>query len=218
VLQGPVSGTCARQVAQAAYNCPNDLSQVFTTPELVPTAWRTTFGRGILKTSVYLFPIVAVISSIPVFSIVIKYNMMENGFSKTVSFLWGVVFPWIFAFPLIYMPNVLGQFVNFTSLVFVAFTDFIVPWALYVQLQRGRDDGMSEEKSFVGGLSNEAREAEVHVHYAIPRSLGMSTSSKRKCSIFFMLVLGALSVVAFVLSVVQGSYQWDLQTCALVGN
>ena len=33
------------------------------------------------------------------------------------------------------MPNILAQFVNFTSLLFVSFTDFIVPWALYIQLQ-----------------------------------------------------------------------------------
>merc|ERR1711970_255413 len=92
-----------------------------------------------------MFPVVAVISSIPVFSIVIKYNMIENNWSKSCSYLWGVIFPWVFAFPLLYMPNVLAQFVNFTSLIFVSFTDFIVPWALYIELQNRRDDNDARE-------------------------------------------------------------------------
>jgi hypothetical protein len=218
VLQGPVTASCARMATESDYNCANDMLQVLSTRALVPKSWDHPFGRVVLKTSVYLFPIVAVISSIPVFSIVIKYNMMENGFSKTTSFLWGVIFPWIFAFPLLYMPSVLAQFVNFTSLVFVSFTDFIVPWALYVELQKGRDSGVSEESSFVAGMSEEAREAEVRAHYAIPRWLGMSTSAKRIFSYSFMIFLGVAAVVASVLTVIQGTYTLDLQVCALVGN
>merc|ERR1712100_711775 len=42
-------------------------------------------------------------------------------------------------------PNVLAQFVNFTSLVFVSFTDFIVPFSLYVELQRRQQDSGREE-------------------------------------------------------------------------
>ena len=52
------------------------------------------------------------------------------------GFTWGVLFPWGAALPLLYMPDVLAQVVNFTSLVFVSFTDFIVPFALYFILQR----------------------------------------------------------------------------------
>ena len=105
-----------------------------------------------LKLTVYLFPIVAIVSSIPVFSIVIKYNLVENGVSDRVAFLWGVVFPWVLhiqlatppnllllqaiSMPLLYMPNILAQFVNFTSLIFVSFTDFIVPFTLYIVLQK----------------------------------------------------------------------------------
>lgn len=42
----------------------------------------------VMQFSVYLFPIVAVLSSIPVFSIVIKYNCLENGWSHKSSFVW----------------------------------------------------------------------------------------------------------------------------------
>jgi hypothetical protein len=34
------------------------------------------------------------------------------------------------------MPNALAQFINFSSLVFVAFTDFLVPFSLYVLLMK----------------------------------------------------------------------------------
>merc|ERR1711970_1003806 len=113
-----------------------------------------------------MFPVVAVISSIPVFSIVIKYNMIENNWSKSCSYLWGVIFPWVFAFPLLYMPDVLGQFVNFTSLVFVAFTDFIVPWALYIELQNRRDDRQEYEN--VSVLAEQYEQAGVlRPHYAV---------------------------------------------------
>merc|ERR1719231_438639 len=156
-----------------------------------------------------MFPIVAVVSSIPVFSIVIKYNMLENGFSKQFGFLWGVVFPWVVGFPLLYMPNFLAQFVNFSSLVFVSFTDFIVPWALYIKLQ---DKRVSEKTPEAGSyLCQEEVHAQIHAHYAIPRAWGVTIGTKKRCSLLLMLVLTVAAVIATVLTIVQGSYSIDLQ-------
>jgi hypothetical protein len=42
----------------------------------------------------YLFPIVALLSGIPVFSIIVRYNLMENGTSKLWANFWAVFFPW----------------------------------------------------------------------------------------------------------------------------
>jgi len=215
VLQGPVTNTCQRQAVDASFNCPNDLLQVLTDKNLIPESWQGSASRAVLKTSVYLFPIVAVISSIPVFSIVIKYNMIENNFSRTTSYLWGVIFPWLIAFPAIYMPNVLGQFVNFSSLIFVAFTDFIVPWALYIELQKLRDAGVGESGSILGEVETAAN---VHAHYAISRRLGVSSSAKRYISYILMCLLVIASVVATILTVYQGTYTFNLQVCALVGS
>ena len=50
-----------------------------------------------------MFPIVAVLSSIPVFSIVIKYNCIENGWSQKAGTFFGVIFPWVVAAPLLYV-------------------------------------------------------------------------------------------------------------------
>ena len=79
---------------------------------------------------------VAILSSIPVFSIVIKYNCIENGFSTKFSNFWGVLFPWIAAAPLLYQPGALATIINFSSLFFVSFTDFIVPWCLYIVMNQ----------------------------------------------------------------------------------
>merc|ERR1712113_64320 len=51
VLQGPVTGTCARNVADHSYNCPNDVMQALSQQ----------YNNGdaisyMVKTSVYLFP------------------------------------------------------------------------------------------------------------------------------------------------------------------
>jgi hypothetical protein len=42
----------------------------------------------------YLFPIVALLSGIPVFSIIVRYNLIENGVSKLWANFWAVLFPW----------------------------------------------------------------------------------------------------------------------------
>eukprot|EP00051_Salpingoeca_urceolata_P006736 m.89093 g.89093 ORF g.89093 m.89093 type:complete len:562 (+) comp14964_c0_seq2:148-1833(+) len=138
-LAGPATNKCA----DPEFGCADSIMTVFTTQDMAKSVltggdgfWMGKGASFVLKLSVYMFPIVAVLSSIPVFSIVIKYNCVENGFSHTFSFLWGVVFPWVVAFPLLYQPDALNQFITFSSLIFVSFTDFIVPWWLYIVLQR----------------------------------------------------------------------------------
>jgi len=241
VLQGPVTGTCPRQVNHTNFNCPNDLMQTLTQGGTAP--WGSSPAMGfLLKASVYMFPIVAVVSSIPVFSIVIKYNLVENGYTDSAGFFWGVLFPWLIAFPLLYMPNVLAQFVNFTSLIFVSFTDFIVPFSLYVELQHrqlesNRDDVKQRMSSTSGSLpaspvkqdsnslyehlyaGEEAAEGEFAYHTALTDGCGKNSPDfKIYLSWSLGIILLVLSCVGFVLSIEQGSYAFNSQVCALVGN
>uniref|UniRef100_A0A7S2QLR0 Amino acid transporter transmembrane domain-containing protein n=1 Tax=Zooxanthella nutricula TaxID=1333877 RepID=A0A7S2QLR0_9DINO len=145
VLQGTVTNKCARQMQDGSYNCANDLLQVFSAAG-TSAEWSGSFGGRLIKCSVFVFPIVAVVSSIPVFSIVVKYNMLEHGFSRSFSYFWGVMLPWIIAAPISYMPNVLSQLINISSLVFVTFTDFIVPLAIYAKLQKAQRGGCSRKE------------------------------------------------------------------------
>jgi len=241
VLQGPVTATCPRNVYATAhnssFNCPNDLMQTLTQPATAP--WQGNgFASAILQTSVYMFPIVAVVSSIPVFSIVIKYNLIENGMSETYGFLWGVIFPWIISFPLLYMPNVLAQFVNLTSLVFVSFTDFIVPFALYIVLQNRQKESQrgahadeetgSKTENLLGETAAEAQHSrlndfesfdEVEAHHALPEGYGRnSPETKITISRVLGIALTMMSVVGFYLTVTQGVWAFDATTCSSVGN
>jgi len=141
ILAGPATNLCEIS-PDDGQGCQQDILAVLKyTSDIapghpgMPPSWNGhPVLRYILLTSVYMFPIVAVLSSIPVFSIVIKYNLEENGFSKPLSFVWGVIFPWIIALPLLYMPDSLNQFITFSSLLFVSITDFIIPWILYIIL------------------------------------------------------------------------------------
>eukprot|EP00908_Phaeocystis_cordata_P004456 Transcript_14838.p1 GENE.Transcript_14838~~Transcript_14838.p1 ORF type:complete len:611 (+),score=262.14 Transcript_14838:70-1902(+) len=258
VMQGPVTGTCRKQAYEdPQFDCANDLLQLLAAPPegTVSAVWRTPFASALLKVSVYAFPIVAVVSSIPVFSIVIKYNLVENGFSARLGFLWGVLFPWLAAFPLLYMPNILSQFINFTSLLFVSFTDFIVPFSLYVVLQRKlRTDKLASDASLdashasslscaswhgarstllaSGGGGGAAAEAEPRLsvlsedaapslrrrHVAFPRRWRLSFTSKQLWAVCMGTTLTLLSAAATVLTIDQGSYDLDADTCALVGS
>ena len=267
VLEGTVSGTCARQSVATSphydpdFSCANDLLQLFSAPPVgtVGALWTGAGASALLKVSVYAFPIVAVVSSIPVFSIVIKYNLVENGFSKRAGFVWGVLFPWLAALPLLYMPQILSQFINFSSLLFVSFTDFIVPFSLYVVLQRKMKAhadaarvaplnlnaaplAASEERSTGGStpwagahaalldgttttsLSSEAaidllaeRALESLRHTTFPRKWRLSHAAKQCCAISMGVVLVALACLATVLTIQQGTYEFNGQVCALVG-
>jgi hypothetical protein len=218
VLQGLVTNTCARQQADPSFNCPNDLMQALTQRQTEPSSWASSgFSNALLEASVYGFPLAAVVSSIPIFSIVIKYNLVENGFSNTSSFAFAVLFPWMIGFPLLYMPNVLAQVVNFTSLIFVTFTDFIVPLLLYVKLQqqRGEHAELSENNSTLG---QELVDEGVHAHYAFPRRWGLSSGVKTYSAYLIAAFLAISAGIAAIQSVFQGDYTFDLQVCALVGS
>lgn len=223
-LQGPVKGNCLQNVIDSDYNCPNDLMQLFTGSTAVIngvktniTPWHNnSFLTFVLKTSVYLFPIVAVVSSIPVFSIVIKYNLQENGFSSASGFLWGVVFPWVVAFPLLYMPNALAQVVNFTSLVFVSFTDFIVPFSLYFVLQDRRKE---QRSALLAAHKEDTEEPKLEEYLSMAeKELHESSYAKKVIAVTMGLFLSGLAFAGTYLTIEQGTYQLDEHTCALTGS
>eukprot|EP01059_Diplonema_ambulator_P033154 TRINITY_DN6806_c0_g1_i1.p1 TRINITY_DN6806_c0_g1~~TRINITY_DN6806_c0_g1_i1.p1 ORF type:complete len:571 (+),score=130.81 TRINITY_DN6806_c0_g1_i1:51-1715(+) len=144
-LAGPATGNCEKMVGYP-YSCADSVLGIITTPKLmeqmIPDIHNNSFANFLAQMSVYLFIPGAVLSGIPVFSIVVKYNCIENGLSKRFSEFWGIVFPWLVAIPLLYQPDALNQFITYSSLIFVSFTDFIVPWYLYfVLLRQTKDKG-----------------------------------------------------------------------------
>ena len=148
--------------------------------------------------------------------------------------LFAVVFPWIVAIPLSWQPDALNNFINFSSLVFVSFTDFIVPWALYIILQR-----RSEQKAGSEALLKNDAEANYHdgplmqamhdpiagmyedeeakdevpegvvVHYALPTTWSISPRTKTVLTVILVVFMTAGAVVATIQSIEQtGSDPW----------
>ncbi|CAG8547393.1 20543_t:CDS:2, partial [Gigaspora rosea] len=81
----------------------------------------------------YLFPIVALITSIPVYMIIVRLNLIShNNFTKRNAILVSSVFPWIIILPF-QTGFWLNSFMNWTSLIFSTITNFILPfWLFYL--------------------------------------------------------------------------------------
>eukprot|EP01027_Heterolobosea_sp_BB2_P018639 GEZU01026226.1.p1 GENE.GEZU01026226.1~~GEZU01026226.1.p1 ORF type:complete len:439 (+),score=117.50 GEZU01026226.1:777-2093(+) len=95
--------------------------------------------------SVYLFPIVVLLSSIPVLSIIIKYNIVENNLCRPLfANFWAVILPWLISIPF-YTGNGLAIVVNYSSLLFGGFTNFVVPLLLYVVAIRQEKKKLKEQ-------------------------------------------------------------------------
>ncbi len=94
-------------------------------------------GSVITEVSVYLFPIIAVASSIPVFSIIIRYNLMENGLcNKFWANVWAVVLPWVLAVPLTAGNTIFNSVATYTSILFQIPINLIVPFWIYIMAMR----------------------------------------------------------------------------------
>lgn len=87
--------------------------------------------------SVYLFPLIVVASSIPIYSIIIRYNLIENHICSTRwANFWAVVFPWLLVIPLTAGNNVFNQVVAITSILFQIPINLIVPFVIYLLARR----------------------------------------------------------------------------------
>ena len=105
------------------------------------------------------------------------------------------------------------------------FTDFIVPWGLYITLQRmemrRRRGSLPRNEtepllpsSHAAPAVHSLQSLDVSEHWAIPQRWGCSPSSKLYSSAVLVTVLGAASAVATYYTIVQSvDMDWD---CAAV--
>eukprot|EP01064_Diplonema_japonicum_P004702 TRINITY_DN1308_c0_g3_i1.p1 TRINITY_DN1308_c0_g3~~TRINITY_DN1308_c0_g3_i1.p1 ORF type:complete len:596 (+),score=98.99 TRINITY_DN1308_c0_g3_i1:72-1790(+) len=232
-LAGPATGKCEK-IDGYPYSCANTVLNIFTTPKLMKTMIPDIHNHGaanfIAQLSVYLFIPGAVLSGIPVFSIVVKYNCIENGCSKRFSDFWGIVFPWLIAIPLLYQPDALNQFITYSSLIFVSFTDFIVPWYLYYFLLKGKvqgtidieaeSDDSDEERNLVKVNDSfhlsEFEEGTIPVHWAFPPQLNLSLKARKNAALVLVFIMGTAAVSGTIFSIAtSATNSWN---CAGVGT
>eukprot|EP01095_Lingulamoeba_sp_RSL-Kostka_P006062 TRINITY_DN186_c0_g1_i1.p1 TRINITY_DN186_c0_g1~~TRINITY_DN186_c0_g1_i1.p1 ORF type:complete len:498 (-),score=105.27 TRINITY_DN186_c0_g1_i1:4-1497(-) len=82
---------------------------------------------------VYIFSLGVIGLGIPLFSIIIRYNLYVGGvFGNRWSAFWGTVFPWLVSW-LLYQGNGFNNFVNWASLFINGFINFVVPFVLYLK-------------------------------------------------------------------------------------
>ena len=81
----------------------------------------------------YLFPIVALVTSIPIFSIIVRYNLLENNLCGPFwAAFWGAVFPWLAAIAL-YTGDALDDVVNWSGLLTIVPLNFVLPAWFYIE-------------------------------------------------------------------------------------
>ncbi|TVY52001.1 hypothetical protein LCER1_G006470 [Lachnellula cervina] len=79
-----------------------------------------------------LFPVAVLVTSVPVFSIVIRYNLVRGNLcSNRYAILWASVLPWVIIIPL-QTKGYLVIIMNWASLIFGSTTNFIIPLVLFI--------------------------------------------------------------------------------------
>jgi len=112
----------------------------------VINASTTGVNHYIAQVFVYLFPVAALLSSIPVYSIVIRYNLVENKICrKSFAQFWAVVFPWVLSV-VFYTGAGLLVLINWASLLVTGFINFVIPMILFIVVMRSTFDGYSFEE------------------------------------------------------------------------
>ena len=85
----------------------------------------------VARVATYLFPWSALVSSIPVYGIVVRYNLVSNGIcGRRWALWWSVGFPWVAAMALI-AGDLLDVLVTWGSLLTTVPLNFILPCALF---------------------------------------------------------------------------------------
>ncbi|KAK5577202.1 hypothetical protein RB653_002142 [Dictyostelium firmibasis] len=85
------------------------------------------------KLSVYLFPFIVLASTIPVFSIIVRYNLTQNKFLPTwIANIISIVLPWLIVIPF-QTGDWLNIISNYSSLFFGSVANFIIPFILYIK-------------------------------------------------------------------------------------
>ncbi|KAI8984130.1 transmembrane amino acid transporter protein-domain-containing protein [Mycotypha africana] len=91
----------------------------------------STQGSVASKVTAYIFPVCALITSIPVFAIVIRSNLLRGEIcSPAWATFWSNLFPWFICIPL-QTKSYVGVIQNWSSLFFQSTVNYILPFILY---------------------------------------------------------------------------------------
>lgn len=85
------------------------------------------------RISGYFIPAAIFVTSIPVYAIIVRYNLIDNNLcNKYWAFFFSVIFPWLIAIPF-YTGSGLTTVINFASLFLQSTINFILPLLIYIR-------------------------------------------------------------------------------------
>ena len=94
------------------------------------------------KVTSFLYPIITIISGIPIYSLIVRYNLIDSGLcKKSWANFWGVILPWIISLPF-YSGNGLNIVINWTSLLFNGVINFVIPLVFYLRMMQLKHYGL----------------------------------------------------------------------------
>lgn len=120
------------------------------TSNILSTIASTPFNKGsVAFSNNFVFPIFSLITSIPVYIIVIRVNLIQSKvFDKTWATFWSSIFPFFVVIPF-QTGGYVNALMNWTSLIFTSVTNFIVPFVIYIFLDKRNiksDDDEEDEE------------------------------------------------------------------------
>eukprot|EP01123_Difflugia_compressa_P011689 TRINITY_DN4763_c0_g1_i1.p1 TRINITY_DN4763_c0_g1~~TRINITY_DN4763_c0_g1_i1.p1 ORF type:complete len:321 (-),score=42.02 TRINITY_DN4763_c0_g1_i1:62-943(-) len=104
-------------------------------------------GTLYTQIGVYVFPLAVVATSIPIYSIIVRYNLIENQIcGKAWANFFAVVLPWLVVIPF-YTGNGLENVINWSTLFSNGIINFIIPFMLYIKARRRKMELTYREKN-----------------------------------------------------------------------
>ncbi|RKP12372.1 hypothetical protein BJ684DRAFT_1466, partial [Piptocephalis cylindrospora] len=115
-----------------SFAMPNDsnILSVLNSPDIA--------AGTIARISVFIFPVATLVTSIPVYTIVVRYNLVRGRVcGRKLALVLSVAVPWLIAI-IFQTGSGLNDFVNWSSLIFTGISNFIIPFVLYLCARRQR--------------------------------------------------------------------------------
>jgi len=108
----------------------SDILQAITQAHILP---RPMLFMG--RIAAFAFPLIGCLPGIPVFAIVIRYNLMEMGAPTPLATFMGVLFPWVFSIPFLVWSEAFIDIMSLGALCVVSVVDFLLPMYVWLRLQ-----------------------------------------------------------------------------------
>lgn len=151
--------------------------------------------KVVSRISVYLFPLIVLLSSIPIFSIIIRYNLVDSQLcGKAQANFWGVIFPWILSV-IFYSGQGIFDIINWTALLVNGFINFVIPLLLYFFSVRQHRRELAEAQKDIPVEDLVEKDYQKHYFAALPcASIGGRMT--RSVAICITVLVTALTLAA----------------------